>query len=880
MKQRKMRKITRGGGRLTAFFLAAVSILAANAVESVVEYATPASGTASQSLADGKVQVVYDAEDKIARLAISPASGETLTLCGDALPFADGAAIVPGADGESVVSNAVSFAGAVSLGVRNLTWSGTLSSSEYTTVFENANLDDISPVSATVDGNENGLPEAGRPYFVTRSGSGANATMSVQFHTDWDGPVNSANNGSQDQDKIVLVELLQDGGNIKAKTVKSAHYDRTRLHGFDINGELSTASGRNTAKSYGISSLAFGPRYEYYFANVALSESDTVVASNAKLEEIEILYGLQGNLYGMMPFHVSYENGVMTAQLIQKWDSKGCVKIQLSQSGSDIAAKTLYAKSLAAWTDEDPPDYDVVGSAAAIGIKGLALRQKVKPRKLTFVSHGTTTLNAISGGNVDVTFKTLAADAPAATTTASLFPEKDTWKTFATGVKLGELDLTGVVIGGKYAGSAFAFVDFANNGTTATFQAQGNGGTILRVINVQLQQSGDDVQLKIDTPYYTQDAAKIAEYYGVKSLPSSESEGNNSVASGDDKRGLNIKTLTYTVTPAAFIYATGANTLEDSSLSFYGAGNNPLYLHVTDSSAFNAACPFDCRAETTMYIDDAATYRTGVVTDMTQTMHPGSILVTPQKFAFHRQNGKLVLDGATLLNTADEAYFNYIAFSNAASVASASGDLRAGGVASPVWTVGGEGMSTLEGNVRLVAIEGLPSLTIDVADVADGTDFLVAGDIVDFQSNNLGYMVKTGAGTMQLDGTATSTGGALSIAEGTLLLGTSSGTAHTDFNLAGGTLALADGTANTAGTLWATADSSLSVGSGASLTLADLAVSEGVTLNVSGAGRTGVKVASALSAATLTRITVDGARSAQTPDGYLRAARGFILFIR
>ena len=188
-------------------------------------------------------------------------------------------------------------------------------------------------------------------------------------------------------------------------------------------------------------------------------------------------------------------------------------------------------------------------------------------------------------------------------------------------------------------------------------------------------------------------------------------------------------------------------------------------------------------------------------------------------------------------------------------------------------------MSTLEGDIRLVAIEGLPSLTIDVADVAEGTDFLVTGDIVDLQSNNLGYMVKTGAGTMQLDGTATSTGGALGIAEGTLLLGTSSGTAHTDFNLSGGTLALADGTANTAGTLSATAESSLSVGSGASLTLADLAVSEGATLNVSGAGRTGVKVEATLSAATLARITVDGARAVQA-DGYLRPARGFVITVR
>ena len=370
-------------------------------------------------------------------------------------------------------------------------------------------------------------------------------------------------------------------------------------------------------------------------------------------------------------------------------------------------------------------------------------------------------------------------------------------------------------------------------------------------------------------------------YYGKKSLPSSLKTDDNTAATGDTTRGVNIKTLTYSAVPSACIYATGANTMTDSSFALDGGENGKMKFYARNASAIPSTLQFDCYSGSELVVDLASTYNNGIVAGQV-TAHAGSVVSTPQNFAFHRASGKVVLDGATLNNTAEQAYFNYIAFSNAASVASASGDLRAGGRGTPVWSVGGTGMSTLEGDIRLVAITGKPSLTIDVADTVagDGVDFMVAGAIKDLESDNIGYLVKTGAGTMQLDGVVTTTGGALSIAEGRLLLGTSSGTAHTDFNLAGGTLALAAGTANTAGTLWATADSSLSVGSGASLTLADLAVSEGVTLNVSGAGRTGVKVASALSAATLTRITVDGARSAQTPDGYLRAARGFILFIR
>lgn len=885
MKLHKIRKITRGGGRLAAFLFAVPPVFAAGAAETVVEYVAPASGTASQSLADGKVQVVYDAEDKITRLAISPSSGETLVLHGDALPFADGAAIVPGSDGESVVSNAVSFAGAVSLGIKNLSWSGTLSSSDYTTVFENANLDDISPVSATVGGAANmGLPETGVPYYVERTGSGSSAVMTVQFQTDKGGLLNNdGSGGTADQTKVVRVEFAQDGVNVKAKITHTGYFNRTRLHGFDITKSLNAAANQ-VALTANISSIEFGPRYEYFFYNTELTTTDAVVAENANVEDIEILYLLHSNDYVYMPYHVSCENGVLTAQMIQQYNAIQCAKIQLSQSGSDVVAKILYTKKLSepAWGSTEPPDFDEAGNAANLtGFKGLAFRQKVKPRKLTFIASSETTLNAVAGGNVDVTFKTLAADAPVPTTIKNIYPYLGTAKTLVENANLATMTVTGATFGGpKWNGSDWVVVDFANNGSTASFQIQCHRENLLQCMDVELLQNGADVEIKTTAAFYAYWADYADEYYNKKTFPLSLKEGEwaaNALATSDTGNNrFNLDDLTYTLTPKAFVYATGANTLADSSLAFYGAENNSLDLHVTAASAFNAACPFDCYAGTTMYIDDVATYNTGVVTGMTQTMHSGSVLVTPQKFAFSRQSGKLVLDGATLLNTADEAYFNYIAFSNAAVVASASGDLRAGGKASPVWNVGGTGMSSLEGNIELVKIADAPSLTIDVAEVADGTDFLVAGDIVDLQANNPGYLVKTGAGTMQLDGAAKSIGGVLSIAEGTLLLGASSN-AHTDFSLDGGALALAAGTANEAATLYVTEDSSLIVGDGATLVLSDVVVSEGATLNVAGAGRSSLQVTGTLTGATLSRIRIDGNRTRQDADGYLRRNCGFII---
>ena len=885
-----LRKMTGGGGKLTALLALAASVALPNAANAT----TAAYSAGDASLADGKITVEYDANGKVTRLSMRPGQDETLTLTGDALSFADGASIVPGANGTAVISNALSFDGAVTVGATNIVWSdaATLPKNSYATVFENVQLDDISPVSATVYGTSDGLPEAGKPYYVTRIGSGASAKVTVQFQTDKGGYLNNTSpGGSADQTKIVRVEFIQDGDNVKAKVLDAALLPRTRLHGYDITTTLNTAANQTTkdvyssdnqvSGGYGISAIVFSPRYEYYFCNDTLTTSDTIVASGANVEDIEILYALKGSSHCLMPYHVTCENGVLTAQMIQQYDSQACIKIQLSQSGSDVVARMLYAKTLAATPADVPADYDEIGTVVNnISIKGLALRQKTKNAKLKFLSHGATTLNAVSGANVDVTFETAEGTTASDVTTGNLFPAVNTWVTLASNVAVGDIKVTGAVLGGKSAGSGFHVVDFNNNGTIATFQAQSSEGSFFRCINVSLRQNGSDVECTIATPYYSDNSGYMEAYYGKKSLPSSLKAGDNTAATGNTARGVNIKTLTYSAVPSAYIYATGANTMTDSSFALDGGENGKMKFYARNASAIPSTLQFDCYSGSELVVDQASTYNNGIVAGQV-TAHAGSVVSTPQDFAFHRASGKVVLDGATLNNTAEQAYFNYIAFSNAASVASASGDLRAGGRGTPVWSVGGTGMSTLEGDIRLVPITGKPSLTIDVADTVagDGVDFMVAGAIEDLQiqSNNIGYLVKTGAGTMQLDGVVTSTGGALSIAEGTLLLGASSATASTNFSLDGGALALAAGTANEAATLYVTEDSSLIVGDGATLVLSDVVVSEGATLNVAGAGRSSLQVTGTLTGATLSRIRIDGNRTRQDADGYLRRNCGLII---
>ena len=79
-----------------------------------------------------------------------------------------------------------------------------------------------------------------------------------------------------------------------------------------------------------------------------------------------------------------------------------------------------------------------------------------------------------------------------------------------------------------------------------------------------------------------------------------------------------------------------------------------------------------------------------------------------------------------------------------------------------------------------------------------------------------------------------------------------------------------------------TANSTLALGAGASLTMANVTVADGKTLAVEYAGdidKKGVKVNTMLDSATLSRITLNGKRAQQLSDGYL-CRGGFMIIVR
>jgi hypothetical protein len=245
--------------------------------------------------------------------------------------------------------------------------------------------------------------------------------------------------------------------------------------------------------------------------------------------------------------------------------------------------------------------------------------------------------------------------------------------------------------------------------------------------------------------------------------------------------------------------------------------------------------------------------------------------------------------------TTGNAYLNFLTLTNGATISlSSTGTFRGGyDVDSPLWTVTGAGRSTYDGDLTLIAKDkgtdanSRKYLTIDVEDTVagDDTDFLLAGDILlDFKQFKMTSFIKSGAGTMEIDGKLYTTNLPVQVTGGTLLLSQSGATSDVSFSLEGGTLALAAGTANSADAFALTADSTLSFGDGAVISLESLTIPDGATLTLAGnVPSRGLRVSSDPGEETLGRIVfADGRKGTVVWDsnGYVRAkGKGLIISI-
>ncbi|MBO7684606.1 MAG: hypothetical protein J6T51_07770 [Kiritimatiellae bacterium] len=339
--------------------------------------------------------------------------------------------------------------------------------------------------------------------------------------------------------------------------------------------------------------------------------------------------------------------------------------------------------------------------------------------------------------------------------------------------------------------------------------------------------------------------------------------------------------------PVATVKANGAITMTDSAFVVRGDEAHPIVYDVGAKYALPTVIDFWGNATLTFSTDGG--YNDGVTKETdTITMHPGTVLTNGKGYVFHYASGEVVLDGATMTNSASTTYMYYLTLSNAASASVTGGAFQFGFTASnPTLKVSGTGASTFNGYFTVLGTNkstGVNNVTIDVEDTVagDGVDFVMAGDISSNATYPSSSFIKTGAGTMRLDGVAT-LNQPIQLREGTLLLNRAEGSmaAGNNISLQGGTLALAAGTSNEVASVTLTASSAMTFGEGASFTCANLTIPEGSMLNLTGdLKHTGLRVTTALDRETRRRIRFNGARASQDADGYIRIGRGFTVIVK
>ena len=639
-----------------------------------------------------------------------------------------------------------------------------------------------------------------------------------------------------------------------------------------------------------------------------LDTTPVTLFQNARLDEIVPLYGYgrvgtsdyityEGSYSYFAPYFIERDGDTMRFEM-QQYDGSNHTKgflMELTQSGDNIVGRWLIAgyfnkqnklgTRMFKFENGTASRLSDVSSANYYHPKRLIVGPRSGDRsKLTFALSGAQTVPAVSGSGVEVTFDANGRGESEEEFTSGILANNSNWQTLTTEYLLSEIVLRSGCLQGTYCGEVpvIAF-GWTNDNMTAGCQLQQfvpkakNNIDLIRVVDLVLRQNGGAVEIKFVRCGYTYTDA--ATYYGLKYLTTFDATNIGST----QIRAHWVSTKQ----PLVTVNASGANTMTDSAYVIRGDEAHPIEFNAANKSALPDKTT-DCYGDAVLNLIVGGAYNNGIRGERI-AMHPGSTLYSKASWTFHNTAQTVVIDGATLNLNDQSKYINGLVLTNGA-VVTRGNNTRAGFGKDPAWFIAGEGLSSCTSSVSILAgAQGASgtkrTFTIDVADTVAGaaSDFVMFGDIANDSGYPNGVFLKSGAGTMEMQGTLLASNNAVRVTAGTLLLGkTGAVGAQVPFSMEGGTLAFAAGTTNTVASVAATADSSLAVGAGAKLTLANVTVADGKTLAVEYAGdidNKGVKVSTALDSATLSRITLNGKHARQSSDGYL-CRGGFMVIVR
>ena len=874
-----------------AAFGLAVSASAGNVTLTWDASADPLPATLGDA-STGLLEFTYDPGDAslVSNITARPVDGGTIVLKGDQINVCSRTHIIMAAGGELVFSNAVNGVANIDCestadsSERTLSYSGANFDTEYRTIFANKNLSDWMPYETGNAGGKGWWKTDGiKTYNIRHETDGS---LTAQRQAD----LGSGLMG------IVKFQLKQNGANIDGRVIYAGYWDKNKGPvGTDSDDVIANPVKYGKFTNQGVSTSTKNSGYGINKMTMYRVKGLPTVRFAGGLDIVQVLYAREFT-------HVIYERAVTgSAQMGYQADANGILTFRDPEylfDPSSNAART--------------------GKASDHGIKGA----------------GTIEFEATDALYGDETYDSFTlSHAPWIPTS---------WVTVATNQLLRNLlDVTaifgGASIGGDYRTRVpVQLLDIADDGQTATAQFHQLGSYNTGVTNricavlVELRQNGDDVQMMATGAAYT--TSGYLDLYG-KDMSGYKGNGgvgitvNNTLGSyGVHDLSLKFRS-SYDVKYVTMGYYPGIRNMVGSTAvpgckaQLIVKGTNNTRMRYNPSTANSHALPYtdgllrvlnggelvqqrpnrnesnqQVLSTLSIWVDDRALIRIedgGVYKQQAAWGIGVSQRVDVANGEFRAYDvssapaGQIV---ANLLTFSGGTYFH--------SVQGRSGDLlRAGYSQDAIWTVRGTSSSTLDMPLQIWGMKetaaGGNTVTFAVNDVTgtSASDFIMNGAITrNVSEPDVLGVYKTGPGTMQLNASYNVGTTPTLLMGGTWLLNGSSLTAATSpYTIDGGTLAVADGTANSLGVLTVgAAGGGITLGAGATLTFADSSAATWTgdgKVFVTGFAENSIKFTGGLSDAQRTRLRMnDGTGNGKAlyinAQGYLTRIVGTRLIIR
>ena len=446
------------------------------------------------------------------------------------------------------------------------------------------------------------------------------------------------------------------------------------------------------------------------------------------------------------------------------------------------------------------------------------------------------------------------------------------WTVVAENHKLSDLvEVEAFYHSGKNAGIYAPGLNLKISGNTGSCQFQRTMSTFIKCVGVDFRQNGNNIEASTGryrnwhiyyngasggTPPNSEVVYGMDFYnYGSSTVPKRNTYG--SYGASDDASSEGIKNLRLRFATGGIAYAAASTAKYGNDLTFSGSADMPLDVKTTASTVFPSNGVITVAPYTTLTLnghvgnDRWTQYRvmtngTLAITGTWQTSDYDQIDLV---------GGTLSIRECDTAGNDSGSYINYVTLMNGACVkgkVARVGHAAQGGN----WIVAGDSPSYCESGIEFTAAGGDIERTfaLNVNDVAEGSDFIVTGDLADYGTlqSDSGYwnvhVIKDGAGTMEVSGDIKLpneicvSNGVLRLAETcTFSVSRRRSTENGDGSnakaqiwLAGGELETAAGATNEIGKVVAkVADAPLNLGDGSKLTLSAFEFERGANLLVS-----------------------------------------------